>query len=149
MIILVIRKLRQVMMAIFWHPTLLWLDWLNWFVEKSARSTKIHQFNIRAVDQISSVCNLFKVELNRIEKLDNPLLVWPIAKIQGMPKSEEEKNFKIGFKASPITEEIMAAYIFQCGCQLFLNFFKTFINICNIYKISCSITVAARSSESS
>ena len=91
-------------------------NWLKRFVEKSARSTKIHQFNIRAVDQISSVCDLFKVELNRIEKLDNSLLVWPIAKIQGMPKSEEEKNFKIWFKASPITEEIMDCNIFQCGC---------------------------------
>ena len=129
MMIMVIRKSKQVMMAIFWHPTLYWLNKaiakpgvgslpacrvpIDW--KDLLKSKKIHQFNIRAVDQISSVCDLFKVELNRIEKLDNSLLVWPIAKIQGMPKSEEEKNFKIWFKPSPITEEIMAANIFQCG----------------------------------
>ena len=47
-------------------------NWLKRFVSKLAWSTKIHQFNARAVDQMSSLCDLFEVELNRIEKLDNP-----------------------------------------------------------------------------
>ena len=45
-------------------------NWLKRFVQKSARSTKIHQ--LRAVDQMSSLCDIFELKLNRIEKLDNP-----------------------------------------------------------------------------